>query len=240
MKVSKISFGIALLAMISLFACAQKHNIENDLNVSPVDDDKSIQINWHRGISWTSVEIPAKIRNLPVTRIGDGAYQGKYLSGVTIPDSVTQIKSFAFADNQLSSVSIPNSVTQIERSAFFGNKLASVIIPDSVTKIEKDTFAGNQLRSVTIPDSVTQIEKGAFADNQLISVVIPDSVTKIGPWAFQRNQLLSITIGKNVALGHQGHQGYEATFNTSFDNFYRANGSRAGTYHLDGGSWKLM
>jgi hypothetical protein len=98
--------------------------------------------------------IPAKIRNLPVTAIGESAFGGKQLTGVTIPDSVTTIGYAAFDGNQLTSVTIPDSVTTIEEQAFYRNQLTSVTIPDSVTTIGGDAFAENQLTSITIGKDV--------------------------------------------------------------------------------------
>jgi len=238
MKKSKLYWGIVLVAMLSLFACAQKNDSNNEFIVSLTDDDNSFLINRYKGVSLTTSEIPSKINNLPVTQIGDSAYQGKFIIGVTIPDSVIQIRSYAFAENQLTTVTIPDSVKQIMSYAFASNKLTNVTIPDSIAQIEKGAFAGNQLTSVTIPNSVTRIEGGAFANNRLTSVTIPDSVTQIGPRAFHLNQLTSITIGDNVTLGYQSEDGYQSAFNSSFDNFYKSNGSRAGTYNLK--NWTFM
>jgi hypothetical protein len=187
--------------------------------------DGTLEIIKYRGKA-TDVEIPAKIKGVPVSAIGDNFYDGEdkplprrltsvtipdgvisignsafdrnQLTSVTIPDSVTSIGDNAFSSNQLTSVTIGNSVTTIGNQAFFVNKLTSVTIPDSVTTIGSLAFSVNQLTSVTIPDSVTTIGGSAFSDNQLTSVVIPDSVTTIGAGAFSDNQLTSVVIGINV------------------------------------------
>ena len=61
------------------------------------------------------IVIPDKIDGLPVTSIGEYAFE--YCSGltsVTIPDSVTSINKWAFYDcSGLTSVTIPDSVTSI-------------------------------------------------------------------------------------------------------------------------------
>jgi hypothetical protein len=172
------------------------------------------------------VTIPEWIDKLPVTAIGDGAFQYKQLTGVTIPGSVTVIGDTAFMDNRLTQLAIPGSVTVIGEAAFMKNQFTSVTIPggvtligwgafeenqlthltigSGVTGIGNAAFADNQLTQLTIPGSVTAIGDYAFANNQLSGVVIPGSVTAIGASAFYHNQLTSVTIpGSVTALGHE-------------------------------------
>jgi hypothetical protein len=249
MKNRKWVWGVALMVMAIISACAQKYDPEEDFSTEPVDGDESVRITEYVGDKWT-VRIPPRIQGLPVTHIGFGAFENKQLTSVTIPNSVTTIESLAFSwnrltsvtipdsvtslsgfdDNQLTSVTIPNSVTTIRGWTFQDNQLTSVIIPDSVTTIGGCAFIRNQLTSVIIPNSVTSIGRFSFAENQLTSVVIGNSVATIGEGAFADNQLTSITIGANVDL-----QSTEITGN--FDEFYRNQGSRAGTYTYSNGVW---
>jgi hypothetical protein len=89
------------------------------------------------------VAIPATINGLPVTRIGNYAFQGKTsVTSVTIPNSVTSIGYAAFYYcTSLTNVTIPNSVTSIGYAAFSScTSLTSVTIPNSVTSIGSDAF----------------------------------------------------------------------------------------------------
>jgi hypothetical protein len=135
----------------------------------------------------TTVSIPATIKGLPVTGIGDRAFYMKRLTSVTIPDSVTTIGPGAFGknpyegtpdDNHLTSVTIGSSVTTIGAGAFSGNSLTRVTIPNSVTTIGYMAFSRNMLTSVTIPYSVTSIEAAAFESNSYLVGINVDTNNK--------------------------------------------------------------
>jgi hypothetical protein len=95
--------------------------------------------------SATNLVIPGTIGGLPVTLIGDGAFQGKHLTGVTIPAGVIGIGDSAFADNELAVIVIPAGVLSIGNSAFSGNPLTRVTIPAgvAVTGILFPSFDGD-------------------------------------------------------------------------------------------------
>ena len=126
---------------------------------------------------------------------------GKELTELVIPDSVTSIENYAFFGcSGLTSVTISNRVTSIGDWAFNNcSGLTSVIIPDSVTSIGFEAFKYcSGLTSVIIPDSVTSIGIGAFYGcSGLTSITIPDSVTSILGDAFSFcSGLTSITVDK--------------------------------------------
>jgi hypothetical protein len=152
--------------------------------------------------------IPTTINGLPVTSIGDSAFdEGNYgpwnLTSVTIPNSVTNIGEGAFdACVNLTSVTIPDSVNSIEAYVFadcWG--LSSVTIPNSITSIGGSAFSDcYSLTNVIIPDSIAFIGGMAFEYClRLKSVTIPDSVTSIGDYAFFFcTSLTNVMIGTNV------------------------------------------
>src|SRR6185503_15091478 len=147
------------------------------------------------------VVIPATINGLPVTRIGDDAFNGKTsLTSVTIPNSVTSIGYYAFSFcTNLTSVTIPNSVTNIRGSAFYSCfSLTSVTMPNSVTNIGGAAFSSCtslSTISVDVPNSLYSSVGGVlFNKSQTLLIqfpggkagnyTIPNAVTSIGDGAF--------------------------------------------------------
>jgi len=152
-----------------------------------------------------NVIIPRTIEGLPVTNIGDRAFDFvTSVTGVTIPDSVTRIgaDAFNYATN-LTGVVIPDSVTNLGAEAFIGcASLASLTIGKGITAIQGGggeggigTFANcTSLTRVTIPDNVTRIEDGAatlggdigaFSNcTSLTNVTIGKGLTYLGLGAF--------------------------------------------------------
>jgi len=201
------------------------------------------------------IVIPSEIAGITIVGIGENAFVGTLfceefgapifqrdilLGSVIIPNTVISIGDGAFAENRLTNVILPNTLISIGVNAFGHNQLTSVAIPESVTIIGDSAFAGNQLTSVTISGSVTSIGTAAFWSNQLTSIVIPDSVISIGDGAFAVNLLESITIGNNVELERIPFPfTFERSFDNNFDDFYIANGKRAGTYVFSNAQWSI-
>jgi hypothetical protein len=202
MKNKKAVLAFILMVVIAFSACAQQYDPESDFEASTQDGGKSVMITKYVGSKW-EVRIPPRIQGLPVTHIGGGtvlvggAFSGKKLVSVTIPNSVTTIGDRAFSANQLTSVTIPNSVNTIGDGAFSANQLTSVNIPNSVTHIGHGAFSSNeQLTSVTIGNGVTSIEDSAFI------TIWGDIVTNVGINAFSGCPSLT-TI--NVAAGNSAY-----------------------------------
>ena len=107
---------------------------------------------------------------------------GKLVTDLTIPNSITSIGNRAFDGcRSLTSVTIPNSVTSIGNFAFDGcSSLTSVTIPNSVTSIGNYAFFGcSSLTSITIPNSVTSI--GSYAFYNVLNITYNGTATD-SPW----------------------------------------------------------
>ena len=113
-------FGmIAIVAVMAFGFIAVSCELDNDVEMfSWQEINGEITITRFNCTRTTVVNIPAEINGLPVTSIGNNAFDGTWqnrgqLTSVTIPNSVRTIGNDAFIANQLTSVDIPNSVTSI-------------------------------------------------------------------------------------------------------------------------------
>lgn len=79
----------------------------------------------------------------------------KSVSGnIEIPEGVTAIPSSTFKGNSsLTGVTLPESLTDIGFSAFEGTSVTSITIPANVTRIENDAFIDSALTEITFADT---------------------------------------------------------------------------------------
>ena len=172
------------------------------------------------------VKIWGNLGHYSLNSIGDAVKSGKKAVAVDLTGllGITKIEKDMFKDcTTLTGIVIPDSVTEICESAFYGcNSLASLNIPDTVTKIGNSAFGGcTSLTNVLIPDSVTEICKGAFADcTALTGVMIPDGVAKIDGAAFSGcTSLMSVVIPDSVTeIGHSAFFGCTSLASVSIPN----------------------
>ena len=130
----------------------------------------------------TDIVIPSTYNSLPVTSIGDYAFNWcSGLAEIVIPDGVTSIGSEAFYGcSRLTEIVIPDSVTSIGDDAFYGCGLTSVTMPTTVI-----AYIPIETLQTVILTSGTSIGDYAFYDcRRLTEITIPDSVTSIGLGAF--------------------------------------------------------
>lgn len=157
---------------------------ESDFEVSEVDGGVEITYIGAGG----DVVIPSRMGGKPVVALAEYAFDGcEALGHVTIPNTVTTIGHAAFRNSGLTGVTIPDSVTELASLAFKGcDKLTSIKLPKGITAIGDDMFHENRsLVSVTLPDGLTSIGTNAFAIClSLEEITIPDSVTSIDASVF--------------------------------------------------------
>jgi hypothetical protein len=158
----------------------------------------------------TNVDIPATVGGIPVTGIGNDAFEAKGLTGLTIPSSVTSIGSDAFYNNQIPAVIIPSGLTTISSRAFGSNNLTSITIPAGITEIGNNAFSNNYITAVDIPSSVTAIRNGAFSVNQIETLTLHTGLTTIESQAFTYNHLTDVDIPDTVTTIEYGVFGLQS------------------------------
>ena len=139
-------------------------------------NDNKITIYGYLG-SATSVTIPEKINNLPVTKIGDKVFSNcTNIAYIDIPNGVTSIGNYAFSNcTNIAYIDIPNGVTSIGNYAFSDCiRLASIDVPNSVIKIGDNAFYNcRNLESIEIPNVTTLGENTFSGCTSLEEMTIP-------------------------------------------------------------------
>ncbi|MEC1178443.1 leucine-rich repeat domain-containing protein [Metasolibacillus meyeri] len=198
----------------------KKDKLYQDLYYTIINNNgkKEIKITgYNPKTTKTTLTIPAKINNIPVTEIGHFAftpyltplgleeydYTKKVVNQFSLPNSIRKIGISAFNStnfNQNIEVALPTNLVEIGDYAFANNNMSNakkqLIIPAKVKSIGKNAFLHNQLRGVTIPNSVTTLGEGVFSSNSMNKVVIGSGVTSIPDNAFFGNKITMLTLPK--------------------------------------------
>ncbi len=171
-------------------------------------------------------------------RIAHNLYlNGKLLTDLVIPDSVTSIGNYAFLEcTSLTSVTIPDSVTSIGQQAFQScGEITSLTLGRGMTELNGSWFGGCSFTDVvTIPDCVT-ILGDAFNGCSIPSLVLPVSLTSIGKGAFEVSDVTAVYYkgtkehGWGISIGGMNYA-FEET-----PKYYYSETSASGCWHyVDG------
>ena len=130
-------------------------------------------------------------------------YECSNLTDVNIPHGVKSIGICAFGHTKISGIILPDSITDIGKEAFAScTQLASVLIPASIKRIGEGAFCDcTSLENLNISDGVCEIGKNAFSRcSNIESVTLPDSINKIDDRAFYGCcNLTTFTMSNSVA-----------------------------------------
>lgn len=173
--------------------------------------DGTYEITGYFGSKTENMYIPGTFNSQNVTGIGENAFAGRTMAGVSIPGSVTYIESGAFKGcSRLSSITFrgKSALRTIGGGAFSGTALTGITFPDSLKSIGGSAF-GNcaSLSNIVLNKGLEIIESSAFSgDKSLLHITIPRNVKKIGDYAFSGCTGLTkvavtstkITFGDNV------------------------------------------
>lgn len=166
------------------------------------EDGATITITAYKGTD-KEVAVPAAVDGYPVTAIGNAAFLGLEVTGVTLPEGVITIGVDAFRGcTALVRVTLPGTLTAIASSAFWDTKsLTSLALPENLRTIDSFAFRGSGLVSIALPDGVTQLGKYAFENcAALAQVDLGSGITSLAEGVFINcTALSSVTIPANIS-----------------------------------------
>lgn len=202
-------FLFFILLLLIVMVCMDKYSLTVNADIE-MEDDWEYEVQ-DDGTAWVIlytgsdevIKIPDAFGGYQVTGIGEYAFSGNMMTGITFPDSIRQIGDHAFTDcMELKKVTIPKGVEEIAESAFSGcSELSAVKFPDSITEIGESAFSDcESLTDVTLPKNLQNIGEYAFSNcTTLKNITIPGSVQAIRLEAFSGcTKLKNVTIESGV------------------------------------------
>jgi hypothetical protein len=151
-------------------------------------NEGSVEITGYIGES-EDLDIPETIQGLPVTKIGNSAFQGNTdLIRVRVPESVTVLSEAVFRGcTNLRRAILPSKPEVVAPYMFSGCvALEEVTLPKQVLELGREAFSGcKSLALLSLPPSLKLISESVFRDcTGLERVSIPAGVRKIDRTAF--------------------------------------------------------
>lgn len=115
-----------------------------------------------------------------ITYIGDGSFQGAFLTGLDLSNctKLTKINQYGFAQSVwYDDLTLPQSLEEMEEMAFSASGLLLIDIPEKCTKIGMGAFSRSRLVGIKLPKSLKVIPKNMFSECEWLSgevITIPD------------------------------------------------------------------
>lgn len=153
--------------------------------------------------SWCNLSLKAP---LPLHEVSNGTSTKIYVGGkpvgiLQIHDGVTKITKSIFNNWPITGVNVPNSVTELEDGCFANNhQLTNVVLGAGVTVIPDRCFENSGVNSIQISATLKSIGARAFYGNKFPTITLPNTLKKIGCMAFMNSKLTAVTIPNSVKI----------------------------------------
>lgn len=179
-----------------------KRYYQSGLNLRLINSGTAYEVTGI-GSASNNLVVPSDYRDIPITRIADGAFNNSTrLKTIIIPDTVTEIGDRAFRNcSDLESVVFSDNITSIGANAFQScSALVRITLPEKLVTLRESAFAYcNKLSEINFNDNLRTVGKLAFRGVPITEVVIPDSVVSLGDSAFAYcSKLKTVYMGKSL------------------------------------------
>ncbi len=159
-----------------------------------------------RNQAFMNAEIRELTLSSSLTGIGDSAFEGSCLTGITLPDTVKYIGLAAFRNcRRMEKASVSDSISRLPECSFTGcRKLSSVKLPGNCTALEARCFSMcESLKNLFLPETVKYIGRFAF-EGSAIQYINLDLVSIVGAEAFREcKSLEAANLWNAVVIGKQ-------------------------------------
>lgn len=209
-RIYSLALSLAMALILAVPACAEVYDYEVEDGKLRFDAATGTIISC--GSSVRAVSIPSEIYGVPVTGIGEKAFQGcGMLTSVEIPATIMRIGQGAFSGcRQLTSITIPGNVLTLEDPSDEFNgifqdcyKLESITIAGVMKRIPSYAFKNcRSLKNVTLEYGIEELGSHAFYNcSSLESLTLPDSIRSIETLAFQNCPAMTeLTLGSGLKI----------------------------------------
>ena len=170
--------------------------------------------------------VPAELEGKPVTSIDDRAFSYcRYLTSITLPDSIVAIGDFAFA-----SCDALNSIIVGEGNSHYSSIDGVLFNKAEIVLVQ---CPGGKAGVYTIPGSVNTVAEQAFAYcDHLTGILIHSGIDTIGEYAFrdcQSLEAITVDVGNSKFGSVDG-----VLFNKILSTLIQCPGGKTGAYTLPG------
>lgn len=203
-------------ALVPCTANAEEKKYGEWLSYEVNEDGSGVTIIQCDSSAAVDIVIPEEIDGLPVTAIGDYAFQRcSSITGITIPPSIKKVGSVAFSRSyalkgvyitdlekwmEIDFADVGSNPTRLAGKLYLdGELITDLEIPEGTAYIKKWTFYGcTDIKKITIPESVKSIINSAFGNcTGVESVTIPKGVISIDGNPFVGCGSLNIDVDKD-------------------------------------------
>lgn len=154
----------------------------------------------------TTIEklIPTHISGLPVTVIGENAFENVSTETILLPETVLTISSNAFYNANIKNIYLPASINLLKEDAFKNIiGLENVYYSDSVSSWCKVLLENELSNPKSVSKNINFINDNGEYEN-ISNIIIEDFITSIGDYQFYGFDIVSISISENVEYFGKG------------------------------------
>ncbi|MBU1145746.1 MAG: leucine-rich repeat domain-containing protein [Firmicutes bacterium] len=219
----KILIATLFLLVFSLWGCKEEIGTEG-LVYELIEDQSEYAVVGYTGDSF-EVIIPSTYNSIPVTEIRYTTFSGNgtinlYITGLTLPDSITSIEENALGVlTSLSELRVPKKIEDVGSALTWILTRVSLTIPKGHLYLKETKIDGykaitskdgsrlvwienpsEENITITIPDNIVIIDDYAMLSTDFGGIVLPKTLEEVGIGAFYDTPNTTINIPAGIKI----------------------------------------